>query len=212
LTRTSSDRVATRSESLAALATGHCFGDEGVVRRRPHRTSPCHEGIASSLPAGAMPMATIRWPRFSLITSDPIDAQSVPRTDWISPEIGETQGERAIEATHLQCRQCGIRRRGRRRLVAVHRGGVDDSDGSMPDVFPVTKDGTLIGKVSSACFSPRLEKNIGYAMVPVEYSELGEQLVVERPDESVNAVVADRVFFKPDHAEDDPAAGSSSAA
>ena len=82
----------------------------------------------------------------------------------------------------------------------------------MPDFFPVTKDGAVIGKVTSACFSPRLEKNIGYAMVPVKHSELGEQLVVERPDESVNAVVADRVFFKPDHAEKDPAAGSSSAA
>ena len=82
----------------------------------------------------------------------------------------------------------------------------------MPDFFPVTKDGTLVGKVTSACFSPRLEKNIGYAMVPAEHSELGTQLIVERPDETVNAVVADRVFFKPEHAEEDPAAGSSSAA
>jgi aminomethyltransferase len=81
----------------------------------------------------------------------------------------------------------------------------------MPDFFPVTKDGTLIGKVTSACFSPRLEKNIGYAMVPVEDSELGVQLVVERPDERVNAVVADRVFFKPNHAEEELAARSSPA-
>jgi glycine cleavage system aminomethyltransferase T len=77
----------------------------------------------------------------------------------------------------------------------------------MPDFFPVIKDGTLIGKVTSACFSPRLEKNIGYAMVPVEHSELGTQLIVERPDETVCAVVADRVFFKPEHAEAELAAG-----
>ena len=102
-----------------------------------------------------------------------------------------------------------------RKLVGVELGGPPlgaYSDGSMPDFFPVTKDGAVIGKVTSACFSPRLEKNIGYAMVPVEHSELGTQLVVERPDETVNAVVADRVFFKPEHAEEDPAAGSSSAA
>jgi hypothetical protein len=45
-------------------------------------------------------------------------------------------------------------------------------------------------------------------MVPVEHSGLGAQLLVERPDETVNAVVADRVFFKPDHAKEDLAAGS----
>jgi aminomethyltransferase len=82
----------------------------------------------------------------------------------------------------------------------------------MPDFFPVTKDGALIGKVTSACFSPRLEKNIGYAMVPVEHSDLGAELMVERPDETVNAVVADRVFFKPDHAKEELAAGSGPAA
>jgi glycine cleavage system aminomethyltransferase T len=57
-----------------------------------------------------------------------------------------------------------------------------------------------------------VEKNIGYAMVPVEHSDIGAQLIVERPEETVNAVVADRVFFKPDHAKKDLAAGLSSAA
>jgi glycine cleavage system aminomethyltransferase T len=101
-----------------------------------------------------------------------------------------------------------------RKLVGVELGGARlgaYSDGSMPDFFSVTKDGTLVGKVTSACFSPRLEKNIGYAMVPVEHSELGTQLIVERPDETVSAVVADRVFFKPEHAEAGLAAGPGSA-
>ena len=89
--------------------------------------------------------------------------------------------------------------------ILLARGGY--SDGSMPDFFPVTKDGTLIGKGTSACFSPRLEKTIGYAMVPVEHRELGAQLMVERPEETVNAVVADRVFFKPDHAKEELTAG-----
>jgi aminomethyltransferase len=57
-----------------------------------------------------------------------------------------------------------------------------------------------------------LEKNIGYAMVPVEHSQLGTQLVVERPDEPVNALVVDRVFFKPDHAEEELASDSGSTA
>ena len=110
----------------------------------------------------------------------------------------------------------GIAQRGvSRKLVGVELGGAQlgaYSDGSMPDFFPVAKDGVRIGKVTSACFSPRLEKNIGYAMVPVEHSELGTHLVVERPDETVNAVVVDRVFFKPDHAEEELASGSGSTA
>lgn len=99
-----------------------------------------------------------------------------------------------------------------RKLVGVELGGARlgaYSDGSMPDFFPVMTDGTVIGRVTSACFSPRLEKNIGYAMVPIEHSAIGTQLVVERPEETVNAVVADRVFFKPDHAQEEVAAGSS---
>jgi aminomethyltransferase len=73
-----------------------------------------------------------------------------------------------------------------RKLVGVELAGSRlgaYSDGSMPDFFPVTKDGEPIGRVTPGCWSPRLEKNIGYAMVPVEHSELGTRLVVERPEE-----------------------------
>jgi glycine cleavage system aminomethyltransferase T len=93
----------------------------------------------------------------------------------------------------------------RRRLVGVEIGGNRlgaYNDGSMPDFFPVLQDnGERIGKVTSACYSPRLDKNIGYAMVPVEYGQRGTELAVERPDETVAAVVADRVFIKPEKAE-----------
>ena len=61
----------------------------------------------------------------------------------------------------------------------------------------------MIGKVTSARLRPRLEKNIGYAMVPVEHSELGAQLIVERRTRGSNAVVADRVFFKPERAKEE---------
>jgi hypothetical protein len=47
-------------------------------------------------------------------------------------------------------------------------------------------------------------------MVPVEYSEIGIGLEVERPEETVPATVADRVFFKPEHAEQSLGATSSS--
>ena len=100
-----------------------------------------------------------------------------------------------------------------RKLVGVEIRGSNCgsyNDGSMIDYFPVHKNGWSIGKVTSACYSPRLDKNIGYAMVPVEYSEIGIDLEVERPEEMVSATVADRVFFKPGDAEQDLEATSSS--
>src|ERR671921_2996616 len=100
-----------------------------------------------------------------------------------------------------------------RKLVGVELEGSklgSYNDGSMIDYFPVHKDGERIGKVTSACYSPRLKKNIGFAMVPVEYSELGTGLEVERPEETVAATVADRVFFKPEKAEQNLSAASAS--
>ena len=91
-----------------------------------------------------------------------------------------------------------------RKLVGVEIGGERlgaYNDGSMIDFFPVHKDGEKIGKVTSACYSPRLDKNIGFAMVPIEHSEIGTEVQVERPEGVVEAVVADRLFFKPEKAE-----------
>jgi len=91
-----------------------------------------------------------------------------------------------------------------RKLVGVEIGGETlgaYNDSSMPDFFPVLKDGERIGDVTSACYSPRLEKNIGFAIVPIEHTELGIELEVERPEGVVSATVADRVFIKPEQAE-----------
>jgi glycine cleavage system aminomethyltransferase T len=88
----------------------------------------------------------------------------------------------------------------KRKLAGVEIGGSglgSYNDGSMIDVFPVHLDGKRIGQVTSACYSPRLEKNIGYAMVPTEHSELGTELEIERPDETVSAVVVPMPFVDP---------------
>jgi glycine cleavage system aminomethyltransferase T len=91
-----------------------------------------------------------------------------------------------------------------RKLVGVEIGGDKlgaYNDNSMPDFFPVHKDGKTIGRVTSACYSPRLDRNIGFAMVPIEHTELGTELEVERPTGVVRATVADRVFVRPERAE-----------
>jgi glycine cleavage system aminomethyltransferase T len=88
----------------------------------------------------------------------------------------------------------------KRQLVGVEIGGSNAgsyNDGAMIDVWPVHHNGARIGQVTSACYSPRLEKNIGYAMVPTEHSELGTEFEVERPDETVSAVVVPKPFVDP---------------
>lgn len=89
----------------------------------------------------------------------------------------------------------------KRKLVGVEIGGDrlgSYNDGSMIDFFPVYSNGDRIGKVTSACHSPRLEKNIGYAMVPIEFAELGTELEVETPSERTSAVVVRRPFIDPE--------------
>jgi aminomethyltransferase len=88
-----------------------------------------------------------------------------------------------------------------RKLVGVEIGGArlgSYNDGSMMDFFPVYADGNNVGRVTSACFSPRLEKNIGYAMVPIDHAELGTELEVETPAERTSAVVVRRPFIDPE--------------
>jgi len=89
----------------------------------------------------------------------------------------------------------------KRQLVGVEIEGAglgSFNDGAMIDVFPVHLNGSRIGEVTSACWSPKLEKNIGFAMVPTEQSELGTELEIEKPDETVGAVVVPKLFVDPE--------------
>jgi glycine cleavage system aminomethyltransferase T len=88
----------------------------------------------------------------------------------------------------------------KRKLVGVEIEGEPLGgyvDGSMVDFFPVFLDGLKIGQVTSACYSPRLEKNIGYAMVPVQYSAEGTELVVETSLGLAAALLARKPFIDP---------------
>jgi len=71
------------------------------------------------------------------------------------------------------------------------------NDGAMIDTFPVYSNGKRIGEVTSACYSPRLQKNIGYAMVPIEYNDLGTELEVETQAGRRGAVVVEKPFWDP---------------
>lgn len=71
------------------------------------------------------------------------------------------------------------------------------NDGSMIDVLPTYRDGVRVGQVTSACHSPRLETNIGYAMLPVALTEVGTEVEVETSAGRVPAVVVEKPFIDP---------------
>jgi aminomethyltransferase len=88
-----------------------------------------------------------------------------------------------------------------RRMVGLEIGGDplgSYNDGSMIDPFDVhAAGGTAVGKVTSACYSPRLERNIGLAMLPIELTELGTAVTVETPAGLRDGVVVEKPFVDP---------------
>ena len=57
--------------------------------------------------------------------------------------------------------------------------------------------GRQIGRVTSAIYSPRLKKNIGYAMVPIEYADVGTEFEVLHPSGPRRATVVKKPFIDP---------------
>ena len=63
--------------------------------------------------------------------------------------------------------------------------------------WPVHSDGVPVGKVTSAVHSPRLDRNIALAMVPVECASLGTRLEIATPAGARGAAVVERPFYDP---------------
>lgn len=63
--------------------------------------------------------------------------------------------------------------------------------------WALEKDGERVGKVTSAVFSPRLEKNIALAMVSADFAGVGTALAVDMSDGTRTATVVERPFFDP---------------
>ena len=63
--------------------------------------------------------------------------------------------------------------------------------------WEVTKDNQVVGKVTSAVYSPRLKQNIALAMVSINNSEIGTVLDVKMNDKIIKATVVEKPFFDP---------------
>jgi glycine cleavage system aminomethyltransferase T len=84
----------------------------------------------------------------------------------------------------------------KRKLVGVELSG-DALAAELVAYWPVFHQGRRVGHVTDAIHSPRLERNIGYAWVPVELSAPGTELEARSPGGELSARVAALPFIDP---------------
>ena len=97
-------------------------------------------------------------------------------------------GRKALERIKAQ----GVKRK----LVGVELSG-DAMAAELTSYWPVFHDGKPVGHVTDAIHSPRLERNIGYAWVPIELAGAGTELEARAPGETLRAMVATLPFIDP---------------
>ncbi|MGH3990087.1 MAG: glycine cleavage T C-terminal barrel domain-containing protein, partial [Pseudonocardiaceae bacterium] len=76
------------------------------------------------------------------------------------------------------------------------------NDGSMIERFGVysskcSSREAAVGAVTSACYSPRLARNIGLAMLPIELSHTGTEITIQTPTGMRAGVVVKKPFIDP---------------
>jgi aminomethyltransferase len=69
--------------------------------------------------------------------------------------------------------------------------------GSNDEHWPITRNEKLVGRVTSAIYSPRLKKNIALAMIAREHAEIGTCAVIDTLDRSRNCEVVPIPFYDP---------------
>jgi glycine cleavage system aminomethyltransferase T len=83
-----------------------------------------------------------------------------------------------------------------RKLVGVSLSG-GPMEWELTHPWPVLVDGEVAGRVTDAIYSPRLERNIGYAWVPIGSASEGTTLQVETPEGPATAIVTPMPFVDP---------------
>jgi glycine cleavage system aminomethyltransferase T len=104
--------------------------------------------------------------------------------------------------TDVDCVARDALRRIREKGVSRRIVGVELDGERLPQLnftkWPVERDGERVGKVTSAIYSPRLEKNIGYAWVPADRAEPGERFDVSSEWGDRAATVVPMPFVDPE--------------
>jgi aminomethyltransferase len=83
-----------------------------------------------------------------------------------------------------------------RKLVGIEWSG-EELPAELSWFWPVVRDGQQVGRVTDAIWSPRLERNIGYAWVPIDLSAPGNRLQVESEHGPLEVTTAAIPFVDP---------------
>jgi glycine cleavage system aminomethyltransferase T len=67
----------------------------------------------------------------------------------------------------------------------------------LEDFWPVAQDGVVVGRLTSASYSPRLDMNMGYAWVPIGLAIEGTELQIDSPTDPMAATVVTLPFLDP---------------
>lgn len=120
------------------------------------------------------------------LENNPFEVSGLER--MVDPKEADYIGKEALER---------IRREGvRRKLVGIELAG-EPLSVDCQQFWPIHADGSRVGKVTNAVYSPRLERNIGYTWVPIELAGLGSKLDVETPVGMYPAQVVRLPFYDP---------------
>jgi glycine cleavage system aminomethyltransferase T len=131
--------------------------------------------------------AIFNWGADMTYENDPLEMGLERLVDW------DLSDDASISMRSLRT----IKERGVRRQI----NGVELDGDPFPELnnlkWPIVNGGEEIGTVTSAIYSPRLERNIGFAWLPVERSTLGERLTVETEWGPRSGTVVEMPFVDP---------------
>ena len=97
-------------------------------------------------------------------------------------------GKEALRMVH----ETGITRK----LIGIELDGAPLT-GPNTTFWEIRSGDQVVGKVTSAVYSPRLQKNIALAMVSTSHTDIGTTLVIDTKADIRNAVVCEKPFFDP---------------
>ena len=70
-------------------------------------------------------------------------------------------------------------------------------EGSNDYFWPILVDGKIVGKVTSAIFSPRLDKNIALGLVQTAHADIGTSVMIDMPNGQRQAKLVPKPFYDP---------------
>ena len=97
---------------------------------------------------------------------------------------------------------------GKEALIQIHNNGVERRqvgliiedeplNGPNTRFWNVMDDNQVIGRVTSAVYSPRIKENIALAMLKIEYTSIGTEVKIDLGAKKVVACVTEKPFYDP---------------